>query len=80
VFVLYDAFGTHGIAAERLAAFRGRHPSGTLPALASRHVVAGAERSHVRAIVIDGVGWTGGFGIDDKWLGDRHTLHRPCHG
>lgn len=32
------------------------------------------HRAHVRAIVIDGtVGWTGGFGFDDKWLGDgRH--------
>jgi cardiolipin synthase len=32
------------------------------------------NRSHVRAIVIDGtVGYTGGFGIADKWLGDgRH--------
>jgi cardiolipin synthase len=28
----------------------------------------------VRGIVIDGrIGWTGGFGIDDKWLGDGHT-------
>ena len=32
------------------------------------------NRSHVRGIVIDGrVGWTGGFGIDDKWLGDGRT-------
>ena len=29
------------------------------------------ERSHVRAVVIDGeVGYTGGFGIADYWLGD----------
>lgn len=29
------------------------------------------HRSHVRAVVIDGqVGYTGGFGVDDKWLGD----------
>ena len=28
------------------------------------------NRAHVRAVVIDGkVGWTGGFGFDDKWLG-----------
>ena len=27
-------------------------------------------RSHVRAVVVDGrVGYTGGFGIDDRWLG-----------
>ena len=31
------------------------------------------NRSHVRGIVVDGrVGWTGGFGIDDKWLGGGH--------
>jgi cardiolipin synthase len=31
-------------------------------------------RSHVRVIVVDGkVGWTGGFGLADYWLGDgRH--------
>ena len=29
------------------------------------------NRSHVRGVVIDSrVGWTGGFGIDDKWFGD----------
>ena len=28
------------------------------------------QRSHVRAIVVDGrVGWTGGFGVADYWLG-----------
>ena len=32
------------------------------------------HRSHVRGIVIDSrVGWTGGFGIDDKWFGDGRT-------
>jgi cardiolipin synthase len=32
------------------------------------------HRAHLRAVIVDGVvGWTGGFGIDDKWLGDgRH--------
>jgi cardiolipin synthase len=29
------------------------------------------SRSHIRVAVIDGViGYTGGFGIDDKWMGD----------
>ena len=29
------------------------------------------HRSHVRIVVVDGrVGYTGGFGIDDKWYGD----------
>ena len=32
------------------------------------------NRSHVRGIVIDSrVGWTGGFGIDDKWFGDGRS-------
>ncbi|HET7456651.1 MAG TPA: phospholipase D-like domain-containing protein, partial [Gemmatimonadaceae bacterium] len=32
------------------------------------------HRSHIRVVVVDGaVGWTGGFGLDDKWFGDgRH--------
>ena len=33
-----------------------------------------SDRSHVRVVVVDGVvGWTGGFGLADYWLGDgRH--------
>jgi len=32
------------------------------------------NRSHIRALVVDGrVGFTGGFGIADKWLGNGHT-------
>ncbi len=32
------------------------------------------NRSHVREIVIDGrIGFTGGFGIADKWFGNGHT-------
>jgi cardiolipin synthase A/B len=32
------------------------------------------HRSHIRVVAVDGkVGWTGGFGLDDKWYGDgRH--------
>jgi cardiolipin synthase A/B len=32
------------------------------------------HRSHIRVVCIDGrIGYTGGFGLDDKWLGDgRH--------
>lgn len=34
-------------------------------------------RSHIRVVTIDAtIGWTGGFGLDDKWLGDgRSTDH-----
>jgi cardiolipin synthase len=32
------------------------------------------HRAHIRAVVIDGrIGYTGGFGIDDKWLGDGRS-------
>jgi cardiolipin synthase len=32
-----------------------------------------AQRSHVRVIVVDGqIGYTGGFGVADYWLGDGH--------
>jgi len=34
-------------------------------------------RSHIRVVVIDGrVGYTGGFGMDDKWLGDGRHEHQ----
>ncbi len=75
VLVLYDAFGTQrmssGARQEMRAAgvivepFRPLRRS-TLYLL--------QNRSHVRGFVIDGrIGWTGGFGIDDKWLGDGRT-------
>jgi cardiolipin synthase len=75
VLVLYDAFGTQGISDDDRAAFRAAGiravPFRPLR-LSTLHVVQ--NRSHVRGIVVDGrVGWTGGFGIDDKWLGDGRT-------
>jgi cardiolipin synthase len=75
IYVLYDAFGTRGISAEDRDAFR---KAGIIAVpfrplrVSTLYVVQ--NRSHVRGIVIDGrVGWTGGFGIDDKWLGDGRT-------
>ncbi len=33
-----------------------------------------ADRSHVRVVVVDGrIGWTGGFGLADYWLGNGHA-------
>ncbi len=75
VVFLYDAFGTQDIppdhrkamlaAGVRVVPFRPLR-------LSTLYVLQ--NRSHVRAIIVDGrVGWTGGFGIDDKWLGDGHT-------
>jgi cardiolipin synthase len=75
VLLLYDAFGTQRIPAGDLAALReaGVQAVPFRPLRLSTLYVL-QNRSHVRAVVVDGrVGWTGGFGIDDKWLGDGHT-------
>ena len=77
VLFLYDAFGATmeadyaeslraaGVEVAKFRAFR-PHQLHTM-----------IHRAHVRAIVIDGeIGYTGGFGIDDKWLGDgRREAH-----
>ncbi len=75
VFVLYDAFGTVDIPAEqrdelRMAGIR-VEPFRPIR-LSTLHLAQ--NRWHVRGIVIDSrIGWTGGFGIDDKWFGDGLT-------
>jgi cardiolipin synthase len=72
VHVLYDAFGAARIPRQDRTALR---EAGVVvvpfrPIRPSELHLA-QNRSHVRGIVIDGrIGWTGGFGIDDKWLGD----------
>jgi cardiolipin synthase len=70
VYLLYDAFGAAfgdewldraRSAGVRAVAFR---------PLRLENLWVVQNRSHVRGIVVDGrIGWTGGFGIDDKWLG-----------
>ena len=72
VFLLYDAFGAHGFLDAHLAEYRkaGIRVAAFRPLrLSTLHLAQ--NRSHVRGIVVDSrVAWTGGFGIDDKWLGD----------
>ena len=75
VFVLYDAFGTVDMPAHHREALRA---AGVLVEpfrpirLSTLHLAQ--NRSHVRGVIIDGrIGWTGGFGIDEKWYGDGHT-------
>ncbi len=75
IFLLYDAFGTGGIPEAHLADLRraGVRVEPFRPLRLSRLHLA-QNRSHVRGIVVDGrIGWTGGFGIDDKWYGDGRT-------
>jgi cardiolipin synthase len=75
VWILYDAFGTvdiprrHRVALQEAGAVI--EPFRPIR-LSTLHLAQ--HRSHVRGIVIDSrVGWTGGFGIDDKWLGNGHA-------
>ena len=75
VYLLYDAFGTIDIPANNREALRAAgvfvQPFRPIR-LSTLHLAQ--NRSHVRGIVIDGrVGWTGGFGIDDKWFGNGRT-------
>jgi cardiolipin synthase len=75
VLLLYDAFGAHDMPADHLVALR-RAGVTAVPFRPVRFstLYMLQNRSHVRGIVIDGrIGWTGAFGIDDKWLGDGHT-------
>ena len=70
VSALFDAFGS-GLP----DAYIGRLRSAGVRVVAFRplrfkNLWVVQNRSHIRGIVVDGrVGWTGGFGIDDKWLG-----------
>jgi cardiolipin synthase len=73
--VLYDAFGTIDIPADQLRALRnaGVQVQPFRPIRVSTLHLA-QNRSHVRGIVVDSrIGWTGGFGIDDKWFGDGRS-------
>ena len=74
VFLLYDAFGSSlpDDYLERLRSDGVRTVAFRPLRFLNLWVVQ--NRSHVRGVVVDGrIGWTGGFGIDDKWLGDART-------
>ena len=73
VLLLYDAFGSRPARAQlkRLRAAGVR--AVPFRPLSFDHLWIVQNRSHIRGFIIDGkIGWTGGFGIDDKWLGDGH--------
>jgi cardiolipin synthase A/B len=74
ILFLYDAFGT-SFKKEYLAALRASgvraEPFRPMAILALNKV---QHRAHIRVICVDGkIGWTGGFGIDDKWFGDGRS-------
>jgi cardiolipin synthase len=74
ILFLYDAFGT-SFKKEYLQALR----DAGVRAEAFRPFSIWAlqklqHRAHIRVVCIDGkIGWTGGFGIDDKWFGDGRS-------
>jgi cardiolipin synthase A/B len=74
VLFLYDAFGT-SFKKEYLERLR----AGGVRAEPFRPVAINAlqklqHRAHIRVVCIDGrIGWTGGFGISDKWFGNGRT-------
>ena len=72
--LLLDAFGSEAIHRSWL---KGLRECGVEVALLRKlqwsTIHSATDRSHARAIIIDGrIGYTGGFGIADYWLGDGH--------
>lgn len=72
VLLLLDAFGSQNL---KRAWARSLREAGVEVALLRKlrwyAVHNAADRSHVRVVVVDGrIGYTGGFGLADYWLGD----------
>jgi cardiolipin synthase len=76
VLVLYDAFGASDLPRSYWDSLRASGVNAVaFRPLRFRNLWVVQNRAHVRGIIIDSkVGWTGGFGIDDKWLGDGRTM------
>jgi cardiolipin synthase len=75
VLLLLDAFGSQNLREEWRDSLRAAGVQvSTLRKLRWYSLHNASDRSHVRAVVVDGrVGYTGGFGLADYWLGDgRH--------
>jgi cardiolipin synthase len=75
VLLLLDAFGSQTL---KRSWARGLEQAGVevrlLRKLRWYGIHDATDRSHVRVVVVDGrVGYTGGFGIADYWLGDGQT-------
>ena len=75
VMLILDAFGASPIKEEWVQSLRDAGVSVEwLRPLHWYSLNEAGNRSHVRAVVIDGrVGYTGGFGIADKWQGDGRS-------
>ena len=75
VLFLQDAFGSSDVPKEYQESLRGAGVQvATFRPIQWYSIDKASHRSHIRVVVVDGrVGYTGGFGIDDKWFGDGHT-------
>ena len=76
VLFLLDAFGSAKLTEEYLASLRAAGVEVAKFRPVQWYALEKAyARSHIRVVVIDGrIGYTGGFGMDDKWIGDgRHA-------
>lgn len=74
VYFLFDSFGTT-LPGEYFETLRsaGVHTIPFRP-VSIRSLQKAQHRAHIRVVVVDGViGYTGGFGIDDKWYGNGRT-------
>lgn len=71
VYFIYDAFGAQDLPGSYIETLRAAGVrTAKLRPVRWYALDRANHRSHVRSIVIDGsVGYTGGFGFDDKWLG-----------
>jgi cardiolipin synthase A/B len=72
VLLVLDAFGSQNLKQAWADSLRAAHVEvGLLRQLHWYSLHNATDRSHVRAVVIDGeIGYTGGFGLADYWLGD----------
>ena len=74
VLFLIDAFGSQHLTDDYLDSLR--HAGVEVAKLRKLRwftIHSASDRSHVRVVVVDGrVGYTGGFGLADYWLGDGH--------
>jgi cardiolipin synthase len=72
VLLVLDAFGSQNLKKEWADSLRAAGVEiGLLRQLHWYSLHNASDRSHVRAVVVDGeVGYTGGFGLADYWLGD----------
>jgi cardiolipin synthase len=74
VLFLVDAFGSQHLSKDYLKSLTAAGVEvARLRRVTWTSIANASNRSHVRVVVVDGhIGYTGGFGLADYWLGDGH--------